>query len=243
MLTCPICGELITKPNSCIAIDPTLKTHVDVLYAYQVGAMPPFLARIRSADRRLIKKYLSGYQSVLEIGAANGWLTHQLAQNHHVLALDYSDHPITGLGAKGAWHTLQMDLTDLSIFPDGQFDALVINHGLHLFPNPVQYVQQSQRLIRPGGCIILLNLIFHCNPQRRIEQLLKQATQFEARHHVPYLINPSRGYLDGEDRTQFQKIGFKIRPYFVMWRAWLKSHIQSTAPLYCYGIYHLTTHN
>lgn len=237
MLTCPICGEPIATPNSCIAIDAALKTHVDALYAYQVGAMPPFLERIRAADSRLVKKHLQGYQSVLEIGAADGWLTRQLS-DYDVLALDYSAHPITGLGAKGAWHTIQMDLTDLAIFPSGKFDSVIVNHGLHLFPDPVKYVQQVQRLIRPGGVVILLNLIFHRDPHQRIQQLKTQSAQFEAAQHMPYLMKPSRGYLDFVDRAQFQAIGFTIRHYPVMWRAWLKAQVRRTAPLYSYSIHY-----
>lgn len=239
MLTCPICGDPIAKPNSCVAIDDALKAHVDALYHYQVGAMPSFLMRIRAADSQLVKMHLRGFKTVLEIGATDGWLTRQLTDHHDVLALDYSAHPVTGLGAKGAWHTLQTDLTDLSMFPDAKFDALIINHGLHLFPHPVDYARDVRRLVRPGGIILLLNLIFHHDPSQRIQQLKAQAAQFEAAHHMPYLIKPSRGYLNSTDHAGFIAAGFKIKPYPAMWKSWFKAQLKPTAPLYSYGIHHI----
>jgi len=260
---CPICQQMIGQSSPehngvCLAISDKMREHVSALYQHRTETTLPantdynqlpfnmcdqdFVWRIRCFDARWIKRQLSDQTglNILEIGAWNGWLSHHLARaGHQLTAIEYSDHPTDGLGAKqrydADWHTIQMDAADLSIFKT-QFDVIIINHGLHYFPGPVDYVQTARALLAPGGRLFLLNLIFYKDPSQRIQQIERQSTAFEREQGYSYFVHPSRGYMDIQDRDHMMKMDINMRPYPIMWRANLKARWKSTAPRYCYGI-------
>lgn len=176
---------------------------------------------------------------VLEIGAWNGWLTHHIARaGYDVIAADYSAHPSDGLGAKQYysvdWLAIQMDLSDLSIF-DPCFDVVIINHGLHLFPDPVSYVEQARTRLKPGGKLILLNLTFFRDPSQRKAQFTTVSETFQQKYGVPMLLKPSRGYMDFDDKAKLEAAGIKLHTYSGRRKANLKASLIKTAPAYFYG--------
>ena len=260
---CPICPQMIGQSpqkhnGACQVIDAALRDHVEQLYQCRPAtSLPPgtnynqlplnqsqkdFIWRIRSYDVNWVLKTLTHDKAlhILDIGAWNGWLSHHLVRaGHYVTSIEYSNHHADGLGAMQhydvKWHTIQMDLTQLDSF-QAQFDVVIINHGLHYFPNPVEYVRKAMQLVNPGGRLIALNLMFYLDPSQRIAEIQHQQDAFEANHNVPYFIKPSRGYLSEDDWRQFKQMGMMLHNYPVMWRANLKARFRRTAPRYAYGI-------
>lgn len=243
-----------------VLMDESMRHHVQAIYRHREGVqrelptitdynrLPCSLAkqhfewRLRCQDVGIVSRLLNQDEgSILEIGAWNGWLTHHLVRTgYDVTAIDYTTHPDDGLGAKrhydADWLAIQMDLTDLSVF-DPCFDAVIINHGLHLFPDPVTTVKQAQHLLKPGGLLILLNLTFFRNPSQRIAQHQALAETFQKRYGVPFLLRPSRGFMDSGDKAKLKAMGIKFYRYAQRWKANLKSFWVQSAPSYFYGVW------
>lgn len=199
--------------------------------------------RMRCQDLSIVQHHLAEGKlgRVLEVGAWNGWLTHHLARmSHEVLAVDYFSHPDDGLGAKRHypedWHAIQMDISDLTLLPSDN-DAVIINHGLHLLPNPLATIRQAQKLLAPGGLLLVLNITFYRAPSRRIAHIAALSSNFQAQHGTAMFLHPTRGYMDLYDRDELRAAGLRLCRYRARWRAMLKSWLHSSAPIYAYGLY------
>lgn len=200
-----------------------------------------FMWRIRAADVRNVLRVLRGrqQQSIIEVGPWNGWLTHHLVRaGHDVTALGYSADPDNGLGAKRHytvdWHTVQMDVSDLTQV-QGKVDVVVLNHGLHLFPDAIATVRDALAIIKPGGIVMLLCLIIYRDPSARRAQLTQLDQQCQAAVGVPHLLKPSRGTLAPDDMGTLREMGFTLRRYPSLWRSEVKALLQSQAPIYRWG--------
>jgi 2-polyprenyl-3-methyl-5-hydroxy-6-metoxy-1,4-benzoquinol methylase len=255
-----ISGHIFLRENGVIDLmNPDMKEHIRAIEKHRLtviqqlptindyNGLPFSLSHqhfewlIRAHDVRKVLNLIRSRteQNILEIGAWNGWLTHHLARaGHDVVAIDYTADEHDGLGAKihydVNWTAIQMDLTNLSVF-DCRFDMIVINHGLHFFSDPVDYVQEVKKLLKPNGLLILLNLTFYRNPARRIVQVEKLTSDFIEAYGMSIFLKPTRAYMDFEDKHQFQKQGITLRLYRHLWRANLKARMRKTAPAYYYG--------
>jgi len=196
-----------------------------------------FIWRIRAEDVRIVKRHLPNSPAdVLEIGAYNGWLSHHIARaGHHLTAIGYSDHPTHGLGAKQHysvdWHAIRMDVTDLRQF-QRPFDRVIINHGLHLYPDPVAMVRKAKALLNAGGMLIVLGLIIHRDPRKRAAQVQQDDATMQAISGRSYYLRPTKGYISDE-----RQLKLTHAPYRCMWRANLKARFRRTAPRYSYGVF------
>jgi SAM-dependent methyltransferase len=260
-IQCPICQE----PNGCERyergicqrITPELKAHVDAIYTFRERYIPqmkhiqdynvlPHISgpewQIRAEGLRVVQDHLADRRpaNVLEIGAWNGWLSHHIRRmGHPITALEYSDHPTLALGAMRhydtTWHAIQMDLTNLQALPTA-FDYVIVNHGLHLFPDPHDLIKQAGDKCLPGGTLIVLGIITHADATWRIQQVAAQNKHMQAEYNQPYFLKPARGYLDAADREALQAYGLQLIAYRCRWRANLKAWFVRTAPRYAYGI-------
>ncbi|GAB4515905.1 MAG: hypothetical protein OHK0046_20130 [Anaerolineae bacterium] len=224
-------------------------THLPTITDY--NALPCALAdqhfewRLRCAEVRWLQAQLQTRKpgSLLEIGAWNGWLTHHLAQwGYSVTAIDYTAHPHDGLGARTrydgrTWQAIQMNVADLRVL-DSRYDVVVVNHGLHLFPDPVGYIAHiiAERLA-PGGVLVMLGLTFFRDASMRRAQVAALAQTFEAAHGVPFFFHPTRAYLDFEDKARLQELGLNVMAHPAMRRANLKARVRPAAPAYFLGRY------
>jgi SAM-dependent methyltransferase len=198
--------------------------------------------RLRSYDADIVLQLLINrrQQNILEISPWNGWLSHHLVKSGHKLtAIDYFAHLDNGLGAKrhydADWQAIQMDLTDLSIL-EPCFDVVIINHGLHFFPDPATHLIQARDLLLPGGLLIIINATFYRNPVKRIQQVKSLEDDFFEVYGLPIFLKPTRGYMDFTEKAQLQVVGVRFSAYRQLWRANLKAMLIRTAPSYFYGI-------
>ncbi len=223
----------------------TQHLHIDVDYNALPCALKQthFEWRIRCFDVNIVQKHLANKQkqTVLEIGAWNGWLSHHIARaGHRLTAVDYSAHAEQGLGTitryDVQWHGIQADLLDLEQFTT-PFDVVVMNHGLHLFPDPIAYVQGLQKLVKPGGLLIILCVIVYRDASQRQAHNASLDDTMQREKGQSYFLRATRGYLDSNDKHQLENLGIRLRPYMGMWRANLKARVIPSAPAYYHGWY------
>jgi SAM-dependent methyltransferase len=113
----------------------------------------PFLTPLRQA----------GVRTVLELGCGTGNDAARLArEGYQVTASDLSGEAIGRARARfGQLVTfIAADMTRRLPFPDGNFDAVMSNVALHMFPDSVtrQVFAEVGRLVRAGGLFV-----FHVN--------------------------------------------------------------------------------
>ena len=200
--------------------------------------------QIRGFDWQMISKHLAGQgpQTILDIGAWNGWLSHRLAQQgHQVTASDYFSDPFDGLRAKQFystdWAAIQMDLTDLSLL-DETFDVVIINHGLQFFPDPLAHLQAAQQKVKPGGWLFVLGLQFFSNPIPRSKEIAKLQARFQQQQQANLFLKPTKGFLSWDDRIALKRAGVQFKTHFpLQWRN-LKARSNPALPHFCYGLWH-----
>ena len=195
--------------------------------------------RDRCQDLQLVKQAVGEYYgpktlTILDVGAYNGWLSHNLANlGHEVTGIDYFRDPYDGLGAgqfhSAIWQPIQMDLLDLTVL-DQVYDVVIMNHGLHFFPDPLAYLQKLLNKTAPGGLFMTIGLQFWRKPYRRQQRLEARNQVFFQKYGREMLLRPAPGYFDENDRGKMMQLGLKIYPYRHYQLNNLLSHAISTRP-------------
>ena len=123
---------------------------------------------------------------ILEVGCAGGLLCHRLQQalpHARVTGMDldaghieYAKKKTAELGLSCAF--LTGDATALP-FPDGSFDA-VFSHTVMNFCDPVKFAGEQYRVLRPGGRMIVMNVMGVGVPEPWIPTEGEEARLFDA---------------------------------------------------------------
>jgi len=101
---------------------------------------------------------------ILEIGAGNCWATARMAENNYCVALDILNLPPIGLEAGQVFienkniyfERVLADMLNLP-FKDSVFDYVLISSSLHHSSDVKKTLSQINKLLKPGGKLILLN--------------------------------------------------------------------------------------
>lgn len=105
---------------------------------------------------------------ILDLGAGIGWLSYRLAERgYESYAVDAILDDVLGLGAAGVylrrgphfervWGELERPP-----FQRDSLDAVICNASLHYTPAIMETLGQIQRILRPGGTLIVLNSPVH----------------------------------------------------------------------------------
>jgi 2-polyprenyl-3-methyl-5-hydroxy-6-metoxy-1,4-benzoquinol methylase len=200
--------------------------------------------RSRQADLRAILTLLPKDKPlrILDVGAWNGWLSHQLAKHGHVVtAVSYFADAQDGLGARTfypnpQWRAIQMDECELDLIQE-QFDVVVLNRCVHFSPDTARQVQAAQARVAQGGLLFVTGLNIFKDPSQCIARIQQRMNAFEQRHGISLFLRPTRGYLDWGDVAHFQKMGLHVKPIWSLWGALLKSIVWPTSPRPCYGVW------
>jgi 2-polyprenyl-3-methyl-5-hydroxy-6-metoxy-1,4-benzoquinol methylase len=218
--------------------DPTVYEHLPFALADENVEW-----RARCYDLAIIRRLIAGRQRqrILDVGASNGWLSHQLALlGHDVTAVELFTDQYDGLKAKqfysSDWRAIQMDLADLSVLNE-QYDVVIVNHGLPFYPDPSATLADARERVAAGGLLILIGLAFFRDPSERIEMLAARQRAYRERYGADFFLRPTRGYLDFGDKTRFAAQGVRLHLHPRRWRANLKSFVKPSSPRYFYGVY------
>ncbi len=140
----------------------------------------PFLGPLRQA----------GVHTVLELGCGTGNDAARLAgEGYAVTAIDLSGEAIAQARARfgSLARFLVADMTQRLPFPSGDFDAVMSNVALHMFPDGVTRAVFTEvgRLVRPGG-----RFLFHVNA---LEDRPLRARHLPARELAPDYVAEESG--------------------------------------------------
>ncbi len=114
--------------------------------------------------------------TVLDLGTGPGWIPVAIARarpDWHVAGLDTSPlmleqarHYARQQGADVDWLAASADATG---WPDASCDAVISHFALHEFPDPAAVLQETARLLKPGGLLLWHDL---CRPPAVMQPLL-----------------------------------------------------------------------
>ena len=121
---------------------------------YVVGR--PILDEI---ERRLLEERCLG--DVIELGCGTGYFTGAIARNaSHVIATDLSDEMLQVARARlGEFENVTVQKADCMdvAFPAQRFDSVFMANLIHVIDNPARCLQESYRVLRDGGSLIVVD--------------------------------------------------------------------------------------
>ena len=104
---------------------------------------------------------------IADLGAGEGTVSLMLAQRaKHVIAVDNSGKMIeygSGIARRNGVKNLEYRLGDLEELPlaTGEVDLALFHQSLHHAMHPKKAVEEAWRILRPGGRIVVLDLLKH----------------------------------------------------------------------------------
>jgi 2-polyprenyl-3-methyl-5-hydroxy-6-metoxy-1,4-benzoquinol methylase len=143
----------------------------------------------------LADPYLTGLQSILEVGAGHGTFTSELARKAHVTALELGVAALDRLRRRfrsDASVTVSSRSLD-ELGPD-EFDAAFLSNVLEHIEDDVTALRQLARTVRPGGHVIVFSPAF---------MLLYSDYDASIGHHHRYRLP--------EIRRRFVAAGLEVR--------------------------------
>jgi SAM-dependent methyltransferase len=140
---------------------------------------------------------------VLDVGAGNCWMSHQMAKRgHRPVAVDLLDNESDGLGAARFYssHLRQPFLTvqaemDYLPFSSAQFDLAFFNASFHYSVDYEQTVAEVLRCLRRPGHLIILDSPFYRSELSGPKMIAEKRWAFEKRYGFRSDSVPSREYL------------------------------------------------
>jgi ubiquinone/menaquinone biosynthesis C-methylase UbiE len=108
---------------------------------------------------------LQGHERILDAGCGAGHAAVALAPHAaQVIAVDLSSAMLAQARqlahARGV-HNVRCEPADVEAlaFPDASFDLVVSRYSAHHWPHPLQAAEEFQRVLRPGGRLLLADIV------------------------------------------------------------------------------------
>jgi ArsR family transcriptional regulator len=107
------------------------------------------------------------YDVVADLGAGEGTLSQLLAQRaKHVIAVDISPKMVefgTNLAKEHLLPNLEFRLGDIEEVPidNATVDLAILSQALHHAEQPQRALAEAYRILKPGGCLLILDLALH----------------------------------------------------------------------------------
>jgi 2-polyprenyl-3-methyl-5-hydroxy-6-metoxy-1,4-benzoquinol methylase len=131
----------------------------------------------REAWTTLLMKWLPAQADVLDAGCGTGSLSIVLAMlGHTVTGIDFSSSMIERARAKAEAAGLAitfrvMDASNPQI--DQRFDVIVCRHVLWALPSPPLVLQHWMKMLKPNGCLVLIEGFWHTGAGLHADEVLK----------------------------------------------------------------------
>lgn len=152
------------------------------------------VASLPQNDKRSLK--------LLDLGAGNGWLSHQLAKRGHTVgAVDLLTNPADGLGAHvhydARFTPIQAEFDHLPL-TEHQVDVAIFNSAFHYSADYATSLAEAWRVVKPGGRIVILDSPVYSNAASGKQMLRERQEQFERAYGFPSNAIASEGFLTFE---------------------------------------------
>ena len=104
---------------------------------------------------------------IVDLGAGEGLLSQLLARRaEEIVCVDNSPKMVefgSELAKKNGFTNLSYKLGDIEAVPleDGVFDLALLSQALHHAQHPQQAIQEACRILKPGGKLIIIDLLEH----------------------------------------------------------------------------------
>jgi phosphatidylethanolamine/phosphatidyl-N-methylethanolamine N-methyltransferase len=141
------------KPNDVIQAYSRFAPVYDATFGRIIGRYHPLIGQAVSAARA---------QRVLEIGVGTGLALPHYAAGTQVVAVDLCPAMLARARtrlARGVAANVELQLVDGEQLPfeDHSFDAVTLPFVISVTPEPARLLDQVQRVLRPGGSLVMLN--------------------------------------------------------------------------------------
>lgn len=114
---------------------------------------------IEAIQKTLIDQTVSG--NVLELGCGNGTYSKTLAKTaEQVIATDFSDEMVVASKERlRSFNNIRVEKENCFClsYPDANFDSVVMVNLLHIIPEPEKAIQESKRVLKSNGDIIIVS--------------------------------------------------------------------------------------
>jgi ubiquinone/menaquinone biosynthesis C-methylase UbiE len=158
----------------------------------------------------------SGLGELIEFGCGAGFYTKVLAANaSHVMATDLSDEMLA------VARTQLKDLQNVTVekadcektdFPDGRFGSVFMANLIHLIENPSITLQESYRILKDGGLLLIVN---YTGYGMKLFEIMKMGIRFFRRWGKPPAYSKSKLSPD-ELCSLVESAGFKVEEVQLM---------------------------
>jgi SAM-dependent methyltransferase len=142
-----------------------------------------------------------GANTILDLGAGNGWLSNRLVQRpgrHFVAAVDLQTNALDGLGAHLHYDTdfvpVQAEFEHLP-FADGQFDLVIFNASLHYSEDYESTLREALRVVKQGGAVVILDTPVYRSAASGQRMMAERQQQFEQTYGFRSDALRTEGYL------------------------------------------------
>jgi SAM-dependent methyltransferase len=125
---------------------------------YRLGtSIPDFILGLWHAESSLHSMYLGQATPgrLLDVGCGNGQFLNKMhTRGWEVCGVDFDPKAV-----ENARQLYKLDVRAGSLadqhFPDSSFDAVTANHVIEHLPDPVAFLGEARRIVKPGGCLIV----------------------------------------------------------------------------------------
>ena len=127
------------------------------------------------------------FGQILEIGVGNGKHLKQY-KTHNIIGIDTSMKMLEIAGKHKRENIVLLHMNGESLlFPDQLFDYVILSHVIAVVDNPEKLLEETHRVLKPGGKIFILN---HFTPKNGLKyvdhsfQTLSKMFHFESVFHI-----------------------------------------------------------
>ena len=174
-------------------------------------------ARTYDAFARLMA--LNEAARILDLGAGSGWLSYRMTlAGHECVAVDVRDDEVDGLGASFCYPGFERLVASFDTLPlnTNDFDIAVFNASLHYTLDLGTVLREAQRVVRPGGRIVILDSPFYRSAADGEEMVAEKRHQYgESPAFIEYLTRErlqAASPLEWRRHRVWYPFWYEIRP-------------------------------
>lgn len=163
--------------------------------------------------------------NILDLGAGNCWLSHQLTLRGHLpVAVDIFPDEKDGLAAARHYPipfpVFETDFDDLP-FPDHQFDLAIFNASLHYSTDYLATLTEVRRCLRKSGALVILDSPVYRIPEHGSLMIAEKRAEFVKRYGFASDALPSLEFLD---LPTLKSLSEKLQIHWQVFKPWYGWH-------------------